>query len=311
MKKLTTLLLAVLMVVLVGCSNNDSKEEDTTKKEDEVITIKHAKGTTEINGEVKKAAVFDFGVLDSMEALDVDVEVALPVDNLPEYLNSFEGSTSAGGIKEPDMEALYTFEPDVIFISGRQSDYYDELSDIAPTIYVEINADTYMDDFKENTLNVAKIFGKEDAANKKIEAIEKEVEDAKEITEASDDKALVILTNDGSISAYGKGSRFGIVHDVLNVKTSDENIEVSTHGQTVNYEYISENNPDILFVVDRTQVVGGETEGTSTLDNDLVNGTSAAQNDKIVYLTPDYWYLSGGGLTSVSKMIEETIKPFK
>ena len=109
------------------------------------------------------------------------------------------------------------------------------------------------------------------------------------------------------LSAYGKGSRFGIVHDVLGVKVADDTIEVSTHGQEASFEYISKVNPDILFVVDRTAVVGGETAGSDTLDNDLVKGTNAGKNNKIIYLDPETWYLGGAGITSVKAMVEEVV----
>ena len=86
---------------------------------------------------------------------------------------------------------------------------------------------------------------------------------------------------------------------------------MSTHGQSVNYEYIAKINPDILYVVDRTQIVGGTTTTNTTLDNDLVKQTKAYQNQQIISLTPDYWYLSSGGLLSVSEMIKEATAPFK
>ena len=41
------------------------------------------------------------------------------------------------------------------------------------------------------------------------------------------------------------------------------------------------------------------------LNNDLVKGTKAYQNKNIVYLDPNYWYLSGGGLVSLSEMVKE------
>lgn len=309
MKKLTTLLLALFMVVLVGCQSATPGTDDTN--DDGVITIEHLKGTAKIEGEVKKAVVFDFGVLDTIDALDIDVELAIPTSSLPEYLEDYADVTSAGGIKEPDFESIFTFEPDVIFISGRQEEYYDQLNEIAPTIFVRNRPESFMEDFEQNTLNVAKIFDKEDEAEDMLDAIEEEIESAREVIEDSEEKALIILANDGSISAYGLESRFGIIHDVLKVKVSDENIDSSTHGQRVNFEYISEVNPDILYVVDRAAVVGGEKDGIATLDNALVNGTKAAQNDKIIYLSPDYWYLSSGGLTSVSEMIKEAVVPFR
>ncbi len=85
----------------------------------------------------------------------------------------------------------------------------------------------------------------------------------------------------------------------------DENIEASTHGQSISFEYIVEKDPDFLFVIDRTAVVGGESSAKEVIENDLVKNTKAYKEGNIVYLDPNYWYLSGGGLVSVSEMILE------
>lgn len=111
------------------------------------------------------------------------------------------------------------------------------------------------------------------------------------------------------MSAYGSASRFGIIHDVFGFAQADEAIEVSTHGQSVTYEYVADKNPDYLFVVDRDAVVtsdGGVTgSAKDSVENALVKNTNAFKNGKIVYLDPNYWYLSGGGLVSVSEMVNE------
>jgi len=107
------------------------------------------------------------------------------------------------------------------------------------------------------------------------------------------------------IEAYGAGSRFGLIHDLFGFTPVDEGIEVSTHGQSVSYEYIVEQDPEYIFVVDRGAVVGGESSAKQVVENELVEKTKAAQDDNIVYLDPDYWYLSGGGLVSVQEMVNE------
>nr|WP_256241790.1 hypothetical protein [Bacillus sp. V3B] len=35
-----------------------------------------------------------------------------------------------------------------------------------------------------------------------------------------------------------------------------------------------------------------------------MEGTTAVKEDHVVYLDPDYWYLSGGGLVSVAEMVK-------
>ncbi len=297
---------ALSTFILAGCQQGGQTE--TSESEVKEVVIEHSKGTTTVPVNPQKVVVFDLGILDIMDALDVEAEVAVPTDNLTSYLDEYADAVNAGGIKDPDIETIYEFEPDVIFISGRQADYYEELNDIAPTVYVEQDASAYMEDFEKNVGYIADLFGKQEEANEQLAEIEELIAEGKAKAEESEEKALIVLTNDGGMSAYGKGSRFGIIHDVLGVKTADETIEVSTHGQEASYEYISQVNPDILFVIDRTAVVGGNTASSDTLNNGLVNNTNAGQNGKIVYLDAETWYLGGAGLTSVKNMVEEVVE---
>ena len=118
------------------------------------------------------------------------------------------------------------------------------------------------------------------------------------------------MTNDGNISAYGKGSRFGLVHNEMNIPAADENIEVSNHGQKVAYEYIKKINPDYLFVMDRAAVVGGDNKATDMLENDIIYTTDAYKNKKIVYLNSPAWYVGAGGLESTNIMIDDILNNY-
>lgn len=349
MKKFISILLAGMMVISIAGCSNDTKETDTSnasetesqteesnstpaetetpeetnapeeeadntsESDGDTVSISHSLGDMEVKKNPSKIVVFDFGMLDTIDALNIDAEIALPKSNVPSYLEKFAADeyTSAGDIKEPDLEAINAFAPELIIISGRQTDYYADLSEIAPTLYVEIDSTKYMEDFKKNNGYIGEIFDKTAEVEEQISGIETTIETTKTNAESAGLSALIILTNDGSISAYGPGSRFGIIHDVFGIPAKDTGIEVSTHGQEVNYEYISEQNPDLLFVVDRTTVVGGENTAEKTLDNELVNETNAVKNDKVVSLNPDVWYLSGGGLASVSMMAEEINQVFE
>ncbi len=98
----------------------------------------------------------------------------------------------------------------------------------------------------------------------------------------------------------------GIIYDVLGINAIDENIKVGTHGKSINSEFILEKNPDYIFVVDRNIIVGNKERAQGILDNALVAKTKTAQNKKIIYLDPEYWYLaSGNGLESLKTMILE------
>ncbi|KRF65023.1 ABC transporter [Bacillus sp. Soil768D1] len=313
-KKISLLLLiAMLAVVAVACGSNNEKEESSPKKESaksEEITVKHQLGETKVKTNPEKVVVFDMGTLDTLDKLGVEV-AAVPHDGLPKYLSKYKGTTeNAGGLKEPDFEKINEIAPDLILISGRQSDAYEELSKIAPTVYVGVDTTKYMESFEENVTLLGKIFGKEKEAAKEFASVEGSITALKEKA-PTDKKGLIILASGGKVSAYGPDSRFGIIHDVFGVPAVDDKLEVSTHGQSISFEYIAEKDPDYLFVVDRDAVAGDGAAAKETVENDIVKNTKAYKEGNIIYLDPNYWYLSGGGLESVDSMVKEVSKGIK
>lgn len=306
----------IIMMVIAACgdskandnlnANGHSNSDSDNNAEEQVVTIKHELGTAEVPKNPEKVVVFDYGTLDTLDSLGIDI-AAVSQMNVPSYLDQYDSDEyeNAGTLFEPDFEKLSEIDPDVIFISGRQSDVYDQLEELAPTVYLAVDNERYMDSFKENLDVIADIFDKQDEVEEGYAEIETSIEDLNETTEASENNALIILANDDKISAYGPKSRFGMIHDVFQVPAVDEGIDASTHGMNVTFEYVVEQDPDILYVVDRGAVVGGESSAKQLVENKLVKNTKAYKNDNIVYLDPDYWYLSGGGLQSVSEMIGE------
>lgn len=316
---LTAVLVALFGVTGCSQSSNEaetaqpstSQVEETTEEvvaeEATTMVITHDLGETEVNINPKNVVAFDYGVLDALDYMGVEVTGLPKSGTLPAHLSKFSADEyqNAGSLKEVDLEAVYEMQPELIVISGRQSDYYDELSNIAPTIYMGIDNTNYLESFKENMTVLGQIFGKEEFVSTELEKIEAKVAELNEEVTALGVNALITLVNDASISAYGQESRFGIIHNTFGFLPVDENIETSTHGQNVSFEYILEKNPDYLFVVDRGAVVGGESSAKALLDNELVNATSASANDQIIYLDPVIWYTAGGGFTSTLQMIEE------
>lgn len=319
-KSLFTLVLVVAFtLVLAACGNNGNNSAANNSSNNggannageaapTSMTVTHQLGEAEVPLNPSKVVVFDYGTLDTLDVLGLeDSVVALPKSSLPSYLEKYADDKymNAGGIKEPDFEAIDGVDPDLIIISGRQSDAYEELNAIAPTIYMGVDTADYMNSFTSNVETLAKIFGKEEEAAAKLAEINTVIDSVKADVANVDKKGLIILANEGKISAYGPGSRFGIIHDVLGVPALDESLEVSTHGNEITFEYISEKNPGYLFVIDRTAAVGGEGNAAETVENVLVKNTDAYKDGHITYLDPEYWYLSGGGLISVEKMVND------
>lgn len=318
MKKWLFLMMAGLLAFALsacGANNEAGSGGDETKdkeKKDETITITHEYGEAKVTKNPEKVVVFDFGILDTLDELGVKVS-GVPQATIPAYLEKYSGEeyTNVGSLKEPDFEAINALKPDVIFISGRQAELYDQFAEIAPTVFIGFDYGNYMESFKKNMETVGKIFEKESEIQAEIDGIDKQIAAISEKATEADQKALMVLANEGKVSAYGPSSRFGWIHDVLGFKAADENIEVSTHGQGISFEYILEKNPDILFVIDRNAAIEQDAPpAKETIENELVKKTNAFKNGKIIYLDADYWYLSGGGLQSMKEMIGEVEKAY-
>lgn len=300
-----------LIFLLAACGSAEDASKSTGSKEEKTVaakevTITHKYGEVTIEKNPKKVVVFDFGVLDALDTLGVEI-AGLPQAIVPKTLEKYAGSEYAnvGSLKEPDFEALHELQPDVIFISARQAELYDQFAEIAPTVFVEVDYANYMPSLEKNFKLLAEVFEKEDVLDKKMNELKASIEALNKEASASDSKALILLANEGKVSAFGPTSRYGFVHDVFGFKAVDENLEVSQHGQSVTFEYILEKNPDVLFVIDRSAAIGGEVAAKDTIENELVQKTNAYKNGKIIYLDAVNWYIAGNGIASTQSMVEE------
>ncbi len=299
---LAALVAACAALALTGCGQTADAEE---KPAANMITIEHAQGSTEVPVNPDTVYTYDLGALDTLQALNVEVD-GLPKAPLPEYLSdaAADDAVQIGSMKEPDFEAVSEGAPDLIIISGRTSGSYEELSKIAPTIDLSVDSANALDSFNENTKVLGQIFEKEDEAEAQLAAIDEKVKDTQ--TAAKDaGTGLLIMTSGGEVTAYGEGSRFGILHDTLGVKPAAAVKADGSHGEAISFEFIAKNNPDHLYVIDRDSAIGESGKAAaSLLDNELVNGTTAAKQDQITYLDSAAWYLVGYGLQNVENMID-------
>ncbi|CAN7462793.1 siderophore ABC transporter substrate-binding protein [Brucella pseudogrignonensis] len=276
------------------------------------VAVKHAQGETTVATNPEKVVVFDFATLDNLDRLGVKI-IGVPGSiAFPEYLKKYDGAdyTKVGTLFEPDYEAVNAAEPDLIIVGGRSAAKYGELAKIAPTIDLTVPAKEFISGTEANIEKLGKIFGKETEAKAEVDKLNSELAALKEKTKGKG-KGLMILTSGGKISAYGPGSRFGVLHDSFGVEPAAPDLSVGNHGQPVSSEFILETNPDWLFVLDRDAAIGREgTSAKQLLDNELVRQTNAWKNDQVVYLNAQNWYLVGGGLGALHNTIQQLSAAF-
>lgn len=314
-KKILVSVLAIMTLAFTGCgvskttgtSNNAVASPEAGAEQ--TVTVVHPLGETEVPKNPKNIVVLELGILDGLDALGVEVK-GLPLSgSLPDYLSAYEDQntyTNVGSLKEINLEKIYEIEPELIIIGGRQVDYYEELSRIAPTVQLDVDASDYMNSFKTNMTYLGEIFNKEKEVSNKIAEIETAIAEIGKKAKEKEVNGLITLTNGDGFSVYGLGSRFGIIHNEFGIKPVDETIASSTHGQNASFEYIVEQNPDYLFVIDRLAATGGEgASAREMFENKLIKQIDAYKNNHIIYLDAAIWYTSGGGFTSTQIMIDE------
>ena len=312
-KKVLAIVAAAAVVVAGGAYLLKDNKVESSYSEG-AIEVTHKLGTTVLEAAPENIVVLDFGALDLLNEMDVNI-VGLPKSGtLPEYLEEFsaEQYANVGSIKEPDLEAINELNPDLIVMAGRMADYYDEFSEIAPTIYVESDGADYINSFNTTTKMFGEIFDKEEKATEIIAEVEGKVQEANAEIAKQDKNASIIMVNGRSISAYGASSRFALLHNELGFAAADENIDDSTHGQEVTFEYLLETNPGYIFVVDRNSITGSsDITAESVIENELTMQTDAYKNGNIVYLNPVNWYTVSGGYNSTLSMINEVLEAIK
>ncbi|MCG8709035.1 siderophore ABC transporter substrate-binding protein [Brenneria sp. 4F2] len=301
----TTLLASIL--ALSGCDQAVSATESA-----KTIRIEHAQGVTQVPVHPQKVIVFDPAILDTMDALQIDIAgVPQSSTHLPEYLAKYRGSAylNAGTLFEPDYEALSSAQPDLIIAGGRATDAYAKLSGIAPTISLNIDSKQFMTSFSQRVEQLGLIFGKEEEARKQLAEFKQQIAQTRDKS-ANAGTALVLMVSGGKMSAYGPGSRFGFIFDELGFKQAAEfpDAGAGRHGNVVTSEFLLSANPEWLFVLDRDSAIGrtgaGGESARQVLDNPLVHKTNAWQHNHIVYLDSTSIYISSG-LQSYKKLIAD------
>ncbi|MEP5759943.1 MAG: siderophore ABC transporter substrate-binding protein [Litoreibacter sp.] len=273
------------------------------------VQIETYSGSVAVASKPETIAVFDLAALDSLEALGIAVDGVVTPAYLSYLEDAVEGTFSVGSLFEPDFEALNALQPDLIIAGGRSSKQVPELTKFAPTVDMTIWEDTVGQGLARLHA-YGEIFDKEAEANALRTEFEAKLTTLKAAS-ADTGSALILMTNGPKVSAYGAAGRFGWLHQVLGLPETVDEVEQSTHGEAISFEFIKDANPDVLLVIDRLAAIGTEGENAkTTLDNALVRETTAWKTGNIIYLSSAPIYIAGGGIQSMNITLDELLAVF-
>lgn len=310
--KIYSTVLAICAIATLSSCKNDTKTQDADSATN-TVSITHGLGTDEVPQNPERVVVLNFATLENLELINANV-VGIPKQAVPKYLNHFAQDTditNVGSLVEVNLETINELQPDLIISGTRLSDSYPAFSKIAPTIYNNFDTTNPLGSLKKDLDALGSIFNEKEVFNKAYNDLETKIAGTKTKIATSNETALVVLHNKGRFSAYGSGSRFGLVHDILGVKEAAPGLDTHLHGMRASSEFIQKTDPDILFVVDRSAAIGDQPLNKADIENELIQRTKAFKNNKIIYLNSEAWYLSGtGGIASMNIMVDEVASAF-
>ena len=244
----------VTSVMLMGCGNTGSAEDNSSKGN--TITVTDVRGNVEIPADPQRIVDLS-GNSDILSILGYDVvgtanSDAYDYTKFPSYLEeTLKGAKILGYSMQDtmDVEAVMNLNPDLIVISTVQEKMYDQLSEIAPTVMIQLEALNWKDDVR----NLAKVFDREEVAETWLSNYEtkaKETGDKIKAEYGEDTTYLSFLASGGQFFVFD-GAGFGDVlyNDMGLAKPSGMPEQTDISLPVVTYEGLAAINTDYIFLI--------------------------------------------------------------
>ena len=302
---LKTLALAcVTSVMLMGCGNTGSAEDNSSKGN--TITVTDVRGNVEIPADPQRIVDLS-GNSDILSILGYDVvgtanSDAYDYTKFPSYLEeTLKGAKILGYSMQDtmDVEAVMNLNPDLIVISTVQEKMYDQLSEIAPTVMIQLEALNWKDDVR----NLAKVFGKEDVAEAWLTNYETKAKEAGDKIKAEygeDTTYLSILEGQGSFYVFD-GAGFGDVlyNDMGLAKPSGMPEQTDISLPVVTYEGLAAINTDYIFLI------ATDEDLAELQSNAIWNNLPAVKAGHVVVLPSSPYFNQGYSCIGREKLVDE------
>lgn len=220
---------ATIALALSGCDRTSTSAADapsttaasSSQPAPAPITVQHQMGSTVITRTPQRVAALEMNEADFLDQLGVPI-AGMVKDYVPHFLAKYQADPAVqdlGAIVQPNLERVHALKPDLILITPLQANHYQALSEIAPTIHLDVDfKDSHAKHIavvKDHLLTLGRIFDKEALAAQKVAALDAKLAQARQRIAGSNDKALIVLHNNGAFSSFGPQSRYGFVFSDL------------------------------------------------------------------------------------------------
>lgn len=324
-------------------TTEDATEEIEEMPEDiasEVVTIVDFEGESiEVRTNPTVVAIYDFGVLDILYNIGFEktgIETLIipnSTGGLPASLSYFDNADfvhTGGTLFYIDRDVLDLMQPELVILGARafgMNAAGDRLNDEDRDAFRNETMDRYedttwirlgpgreinlVDDMVKSATALSLIFPNlADDIQAELDSILADIEEVYELASASESTAIFAMMMDAtSLSVFNPGSRFNMLYEEFGFTPADPDASLEftdQHGFDVRAEYLLSIDPDVIFVLDRSNNMIGPGPAFENITSDpIVAQTSAAQNENIIPLDPTSWYTITGGFGAARQMIAD------
>lgn len=234
-----------------AAASESGAASDKAQGGEEWLTVQHSLGETKIPAQPERIAVTHQILIDWLHPLGYKVSVApmaRPNQEFEPYTPEEQkrDMTLIGPPGEPNLEALLSEEPDVIFVNWGHDKAYEQLSKIAPSVFVE-----FQDDWRELLRTYGRMLNKEELAEAWLNAYQQKAEAAKaRLSEAVAGETVVFirfLPKELRIYAnHPTSSVGGVLYHDLGLKPVSE--PAGEMYEAISLEGLAQLNPDHIFM---------------------------------------------------------------
>jgi len=306
--KLLLLALSVFLV-LAGCgqtTTDTQSKQNATANPEEVRTITHAMGTTEIKGTPQRVVILTNEGIEALLTLGVKpVGAVKSFTGNPWYDHvkaDMEGVTVLGEELQPNIELIAGLKPDLIIGNKlRHEKVYEQLKAIAPTVFSE----TLRGEWKSNFKLYAQALNKEAEGEKVIAAFDQKVDDFRaKAGDKLNEKVSVVRFMGGKTRIYLADTFTGIIFKQIGIARPETNYK-DTFVEEISKERIPEVDADmILYFTYETGDNKGSKQAEEFLNDPLWKNLNAVKNGKALEVS-DVIFNTAGGVRAANLMVDE------
>lgn len=262
--------------------------------------VVHAMGETEVPADPQRVVVLDSSFLDSAVALGATPAGAtegFAGGGLPGYLpeDVLRSVEIVGETNAPQLESIAALEPDLIIgAKVRHEDLYDELSQIAPTVFSESSGGNWSD----QVLLTGDALGRVDDAQALLDEFAARAVAVGEAIGAPGQTATIVRFLPDETRLYGPGSFSGSVLTAVGFDLGDKDWNEYSMA-LISTEQIELVDADVVFA---TTYGSGET--TRPQFEALWETLDAVENDSQFDVRDDIW-MTGIGVLGANLILDD------